>query len=440
MLGGNTFLYGGRNFALAGARFNAGFGRYPWYRGYWNGPFGWGVGYRYGWRPFGWGLGGWGLGGLLYGSGYLGYYNPYYDGYGTGWAGGYNYAQPVQVGYDDSNAGGNACQEVMSAATEAFRNNDFDNALSIVNRSGQQCAQDPVMHEFRALVLFAKGDYHNAAAALNALLAVGPGWDWATMSSLYSNVEVYTSQLRALEGFTRSHPEDAAAAFVLGYHYMSTAHHDAARKQFDKVVRLMPNDRVAGEIVKMLSQAQGGANVANSSQMANATPPSGPVTSVPTQQATPPSSQPLPETTAPPATNPAATTPASNAPAIDAQALVGQWSAQREDGSTFDLALNANGTFQWQFAQKGQKVTTFTGKYTVNKNVLALERKEGGALIGEVTQGQDGRFNFRMVGAPAEDKGLDFSHSQQQPQQALPPAPPQQQPSQPEGALQPPTP
>jgi hypothetical protein len=42
--------------------------------------------------------------------------------------------------------------------------------------------------------------------------------------------------------------------------------------------------------------------------------------------------------------------------------------------------------------------------------VLILERKEGGgALAGTVTFDGDGKFNFRAVGGPPEDTGLDFS-------------------------------
>ena len=41
--------------------------------------------------------------------------------------------------------------------------------------------------------------------------------------------------------------------------------------------------------------------------------------------------------------------------------------------------------------------------------MLALERKDGGSLIAEVTPGGDAKFNFKMLGGPADDPGLDFS-------------------------------
>ena len=39
---------------------------------------------------------------------------------------------------------------------------------------------DASLHEFRALVLFALGQYEQAAATLYAVLSNGPGWDWTT--------------------------------------------------------------------------------------------------------------------------------------------------------------------------------------------------------------------------------------------------------------------
>jgi hypothetical protein len=65
--------------------------------------------------------------------------------------------------------------------------------------------------------------------------------------------------------------------------------------------------------------------------------------------------------------------------------------------------------FTWSFAQKDQASHEFSGTYTVESNVLALERTDGGALIAEITPGDSGRFNFRILGADESDKGLDFA-------------------------------
>jgi len=53
--------------------------------------------------------------------------------------------------------------------------------MSLVNQAIAKKPSDPVPHEFRALVLFATRQYKPAAAAIYAVLSVGPGWDWATL-------------------------------------------------------------------------------------------------------------------------------------------------------------------------------------------------------------------------------------------------------------------
>ena len=359
-------------------------------RGYGTG-WGWGLGnsYRYGgygsgyggygYRPFGWGLGGWGLGSLIYDSGYLGYTNPYYSNrYGS--LGNYYYSQPIPVSYNTSVSyvqnDPNSADEVLNNAVAAFQQNDYDAALDIVNKGITLYPDDAVLHEFRSLVLFARQDYQQAASTIHAVLAVGPGWDWTTLSSMYTSVTIYTEQLRALEAFREANPQDAASRFLLAYHYMSCGHTDAAARQLQKVVKLMPKDRVAADLLKMIEAPQ-------PSQ-------SGDTPSEPGPQSS--------QTSSRPAVQP-----------IDPAMLVGTWKAARADGSKFNLTLTNDEKFTWSFAQKDQAPQEFGGTYSVEGNVLALERTGGGSLIAEVTPGGEGKFNFRMLGAPDEDPGLDFS-------------------------------
>ena len=100
--------------------------------------------------------------------------------------------------------------------------------------------------------------------------------------------------------------------------------------------------------------------------------------------------------------------------------------------------MGKNSTFDWKFSQKQQQTPAavatrqrdsdqnflnpalkrvadnrgpqeFGGTYTVENNVLALQRKNGGSLIAEVTPGGDKNFNFKLLGGPADDPGLAFS-------------------------------
>ena len=142
----------------------------------------------------------------------------------------------------------------------------------------------------------------------------------------------------------------------------------------------MPSDRLAGELLKMIQ---------------------GP----PRQEAvTPPDPGVSPEGPA---------LPAADAPQpdpIDKDLLPGKWKAVRPDGSKFDLRLTDDGKFTWKFSPPRQKGEEFGGTWSTEGPVLVLQRDGGGALPGTVTFDGDGKFNFRMVGAPPEDKGLDFNN------------------------------
>lgn len=389
--GGSAFGWGwgfgpGVAFGLGGAGFGLGYG---WgYGGGYYGPYG---PYGYWGRPLGWGFGGWGLGTIAYSSGYYPYYNPYYTPVVNQYTV-YNYSNPIPVAAQASpnqtggltatpDDGGPAptpenYNPVMEAARESFRRGDYAAALASVDAVLAKDQSDAVMHEFRALCLFARRDYRQAAAVVHSVLAVGPGWDWTTMSSLYPDPSVYTDQLRALEDYIHTNPKAADAHFLLGYHYLIGSHKEAAVDQFQQASHLMPSDKLAGELAMM---AQG-----------------------------PPQQQPgTPDGTGQPASDPSQDGP--QLPPLDKTLLPGTWSASREDGSRFRLVLNPDDTFTWKFSLPKQKGDEFSGTYSVDGPVLMLERKTGGAMAGTVVFNGDDSFNFKMVGGPPQDKGLNFS-------------------------------
>jgi tetratricopeptide (TPR) repeat protein len=357
---------------------------YSWYNGNWhnhwygNGFGGYGGGFGY---PLGWGLTGWGTGNLWYNSGYAPYYNPYYAS-APGGAGGYDYAQPVPVvsGMLAANGGAIAAVDVgganpgnpdVEAAVERFQAGDYARALTLIDDAILAQPSDAAAHELRALILFAKNDYSRGAATIHSVLAVGPGWDWTTLSSLYPDMTIYASQLHALEAYVKGHPQQADARFLLAYHYLTQGHTGAAASELQQVVSLMPDDKLAADLLRMMSGK------------VSASPP-----------AVPP----------PPGARPA---PGPNVPPVDPAALAGQWHASRDDGSTFDLDLADDKTFTWKFAQQ-QGTGTMSGTYTIDNGLLVLQDQTGGAMVGRVSGG-GGRFSFKPLGGPSDDPGLTFT-------------------------------
>jgi tetratricopeptide (TPR) repeat protein len=144
----------------------------------------------------------------------------------------------------------------FEAARGAFKQGDYRKALEQVDKAIARLPGDAVLHEFRALVHFALGNYRDAAATIYPVLAAGPGWDWETMKSLYPDVKTYTEQLRALEAYQRSNPKSPEASFVLAYHYLVLEYPEAARKQLENVVALRPDDKLAAQLIQFLTQSR----------------------------------------------------------------------------------------------------------------------------------------------------------------------------------------
>ncbi|MGD0383993.1 MAG: tetratricopeptide repeat protein, partial [Thermoguttaceae bacterium] len=247
-----------------------------WYHGDWHGHWdhpwhGWPAGWPAGWWAAGFATGwGWGAATAPWSWGYWPYYNPYCTAPIAIDGGTIDYLQPIVVatqpqyalndqsgGTDAQTTAADQAMQIFNTARESFMAGDYQTALSQVDSAIAKLPNDTVLHEFRGLVLFSLKRYQEAAATVYAVLSVGPGWDWTTLSSLYPDVDVYTGQLRALEDYRRKNPKSAEAHFLLAYHYLTCGHTDAAAKEFNEVVSLNPKDQLSAQLLASLSTPAG---------------------------------------------------------------------------------------------------------------------------------------------------------------------------------------
>ena len=157
----------------------------------------------------------------------------------------------------------------LTPARGSFRDGNYADALQKVDQAFAKLPNDTTLHEFRALCLFALGRYDEAAATLYAVLSVGPGWDWTTLISLYPSVDVYTTQLRALEDYCKVQRQSASARFVLAYHYLTEGFNDAAVKMLKQVVALKPNDTLTAKLLRQLDAPKEPAATATAARTAS---------------------------------------------------------------------------------------------------------------------------------------------------------------------------
>ena len=356
----------------------ANYGHYG-YAGGMGGYGGWG---GYGGYGYGSGVGAWGMGSPMYGWGYSNYNNAY-SGLGPIGGGGnqppvgtgpppFDYSQPIST-----TAAAPAAPVAAKAtadfdqARDAFKQGNYALAVQLGEQALGQMPNDPNIHQFLALGLFAQGQYDQAAAPLYAVLTIGPGWNWTTLIGSYAEADTYTQQLRALEAYIRANPQSAPAHFVAGYHYLTQGHNDAAAKQFEQAAGLQPADKLSAQLAAQLQP--------------------------------PASQQPSSDGAAPPT----ATASAESAPQGK---LAGRWAATPAKDARVGLAINDDGNFTWTVTSSSQPAKTITGKSTFANGVLTLAGQDGqvGALAGQVAWQDDNHMTFRVLGAPQDDPGLKF--------------------------------
>lgn len=321
---------------------------------------------------------------MTYGWGYnyASYYNPYYAVPVATQSVSFDYSQPVVVNNyittpsDAPSSNASVAQstpqqeQALSAFDQGlakFKEAQYVAALSDFNSSLKSLPGDAVVHEVRALALFAVGDYKSAAAGLNSLLSSAPGMDWTTMSGLYGNTDDYTAQLRKLEQFCKDNPKDASAFFVLAYHYLVTGSKDAAVIALKVVVENQPKDITAKRMLDAIS---------------------------------PPENQTVATPKATPALLPGATVPETD--------LVGTWKAQSRD-TKIELSITEDSRFTWKAGDKNQPPVELSGHLSFGADGISLESKEQGAIGGTVTSMGPDQWIFAISGAPASDPGLNFT-------------------------------
>jgi thioredoxin-like negative regulator of GroEL len=431
-----------------GGGYGYGAGRYAayhrgWVNGFWNSHYlpggGWGN------SALGWGVGigvaAWGIGSLFNTWGYSSFVNPYYTPAILVQQPAVVVQQPTVVTqpvvYDYSRpldlASPPPDQPVVDQSVDSFENaraafkaGDYASALKLSDNALTKTPNDPILHEFRAMCLFALNRYDEAAAPMYTVLSAGPGWDWTTLAGLYPSVDVYSKQLRSLEAYCDSNRNSASARFLLAALYMTQGSTEAAAGVFKQVVALQPQDRLSAELVDFLTRKPEAELAEN--QPAARQPGAGQV-AVNRQVGQVVDNQPAqvannlgPSQTSAgqpgPAANSGATQPATGTGdqgpplpqgPVPAE-LVGSWSASPAKDVTIALALNQNSGFSWKVTDRGQ-TREFAGRATFDNGTLALAPPDQPPMVGSVSRSDDGHFVFKAMGGPPNDPGLAFGKS-----------------------------
>ena len=342
----------------------------------------------------GWGLNSWAYGPSLYDWGYASYDNPYYSASAAvGDQPVVDYSQPINPSAaPPAQSVTDQATSLFDQARTAFKNGDYTGALDLTNQALRQLPNDPALHEFRALVLFALQRFDEAAASLYAVLSVEPGWDWTTMIGLYPDVDIYTRQLRALESYVAQSPQSASARFVLAYQYLTQGHAEAAIAELKVVGQLQPKNTLTAQLLQQLEMTQE------------------PTSTTPATASTTPATA-----STVPAANPGPTIPNNSGSAhpADDRNLTGTWTADAGAGTTITVSFPDAKRFVWKVTRQG-KTQEIQGERSYGDGILTLAQNNQAAqppLVGRMTWQDDNHFNFKLLGGAPGDTGLTFARS-----------------------------
>lgn len=267
----------------------------------------------------------------------------------------------------------------FDAARSSFHGGDYGQALKLADQALLKTPNDPYLHQFRAISLFALGRYDEAAVPMYTVLSSGPGWDWTTLVGLYPSVDVYTQQLRALEGYCTATPGAAAARFLLASLYLTQGSSDSAAEILKQVVAIQPRDRLAAQLLDILTPKPEQAELTQ------------PTNLTPGQQAqAAPAPAPAAEAIGSRSEQPLPTSP------VPAR-LVGDWTATPAKDVTIKLSFDNNRGFAWKVSDRGQ-VREFRGSVTYDNEILAMTPPDQPPMAGNVTWKDDQHFQFRAIG------------------------------------------
>lgn len=163
---------------------------------------------------------------------------------------------------------------------------------------------------------------------------------------------------------------------LLAYHYLVAGYNDETIAELKEALRMEPSDQISANLLAMLG---GSSNAKSSSSSA------------------PTSAEPSPA-------------PAEDAPIVqlDPEKLFGTWTAQRKGNPPIVLTLNQGQQFTWTVGQ-GDSQRVMKGEFSLGGDNLALQPEGNNAMVGTVSKVSAQGFNFRVVGAPPGDQGLDFT-------------------------------
>lgn len=133
-----------------------------------------------------------------------------------------------------------------------FRTAQYGDAQRHLDSVVKLVPNDTNAYQFRALTLFAQGNYSEAAADAYDSLGMGNTWTVEVLDSIYPVADRYHHQLAKLKQQTESNPS-MSTHFLLAYHYLMLNDLGNGKVELEKVLKLQPGEPLTTQLLAAVS-------------------------------------------------------------------------------------------------------------------------------------------------------------------------------------------
>lgn len=131
-------------------------------------------------------------------------------------------------------------------AAAALKAADYTQVLIELEPVLSEMPEDGDSWMLEAQALFAMGNYGKAASSLHSALRLLPQSSWGRpvmkAADYFASEAEFMARLRALEGYVRQHPREAAGHFLLGYFYGYRGEPALAERELRTALQLVTGD------------------------------------------------------------------------------------------------------------------------------------------------------------------------------------------------------
>jgi tetratricopeptide (TPR) repeat protein len=140
----------------------------------------------------------------------------------------------------------------------AFRSKDYKQAVREWRHALLDDPQNGTLLLMMSQALFQMGEYNESAGALQAGLKMLPRDKWHVVvgnyKELYSDVQEYVDQLKALEKSVKDKPKDPALRLLVGYHYLYLGYPNEALRELKVGEESAKSDQAMKQLIKVAEE------------------------------------------------------------------------------------------------------------------------------------------------------------------------------------------